>query len=139
MKKPACALVLLASLGLTACGSSVSCSSSDVKDTLRSIFTDTTEDSRLLEALDSMEVTGIATLGVDKELGNYRCSAELRYEGEKRTVAQDVEYTVQAIESDDADFQIRYNTSEFGRFKTEVAGTVGLSFSEILRERLRDP
>lgn len=135
---------LLASLvviSLTGCGSSLSCSSSDVKETVKSILIDASRDERVVSALSSMEMDNIATIGIDKDVGTYHCSAQLLYDSGdgKDPVTKDVTYEVQPIESEDSDFQVLYDTNEFGSFKTNVALRSGLSFGEAIQERFYGP
>ena len=133
--------LFLTTLMLVGCGSSLSCSSSQVKDTIKSILVDVTKDPRVVSALEEMKIENIATTSVDKEVGTYSCSAQLQFDpGDgKESAIQDVSYEVQPIESDDAEFQVLFDKSEFGKFKTEVALKAGLNWNEALRERMNGP
>lgn len=126
---------------LSGCGSAYDCASSDVKDTIRSILVDASHDERVVAAVSEMRVTHIATLEIDRDVGTYRCSAQLQYDpgDDKRLVTKDVEYGVQPVESDDADFQVLYDASEFRSFKIGVATNVGLSFTQAFQEGLYGP
>ena len=134
-------LGLPAMLMLAGCGSSLSCSSADVKETVTSILVDASRDQRVVSALSTMEIDNIATLDIDEDLGTYHCSAQLQYDPDdgKEPVIKEVEYEVQPVESEDADFQVLYDASELGEFKTRVALRSGLEYGEALQERMHGP
>ena len=133
--------LFLATLMLAGCGSSLSCSSSDVKDTIKSILVDAAKNPQVISALQEMKIENIATTSVDKDVGTYSCSAQLQYDpGDgKEPAVQDVSYDVQPIESADAEFQVLFDKGEFGKFKTAVALKTGIDSNARLLEMMNDP
>ncbi len=100
------AAVLIAAL--SSCGSSVSCSTNDVLDTLRELLADATTDQDGKSVLSNGEATAIVTRAVDESTGFRRCKADFtisgRDNGEK--ISKEISYEIALVDSKDAEFEV---------------------------------
>lgn len=124
------ALIAIGALALSGCGSSLSCSNSDVVATLKDAIMDSFHDPMMASiGKQNISIGAITTEQSDAENGNYVCGATLSFSQNGKTREIDIDYAVKSVADEDSDFQIEYDAVLFQNIANQVGAEVRRSMS----------